>query len=94
MEDSRFQGRGSSESIPVRAPLEGTARTFDHYAVMVRYVFLILPGTRGGNIVVRPGVWEDGPAFPKRKQIKTQMVQNIENIEARTEGRRRERQVD
>jgi hypothetical protein len=91
VEDSRFQGRGSSESIPVRAPLEGTARTFDHYAVMVRYVFLIPPGTRGGNLIVLPGVREDGPAFPKRKQIKTQMVQNMENIEARIEGRRRGR---
>jgi hypothetical protein len=91
VEDSRFQGRGSSESIPVRAPLEGTARTFDHYAVMVRYVFLIPPGTRGGNLMVLPRVREDGPAFPKRKQIKTQMIQNMENIEARIEGRRRER---
>jgi hypothetical protein len=54
VEDSRFQGRGRSESIPVRAPLEGTARTFNHYAVMVRYVFLILLGTRGGNLMALP----------------------------------------
>lgn len=91
MDDSQFQGRGSSQSIPVRELLEGTARTFDHYAVMVRYVFLIPPGTRGGNLMVLPRVREDGPAFPKRKQIKTQMIQNMENIEARIEGRRRER---
>jgi hypothetical protein len=58
VEDSRFQGRGSSEYIPVRAPLEGTARTFDHYAVMVRYVFLIPPGIRGGNLMALPFIGE------------------------------------
>jgi hypothetical protein len=70
--------------------------THDHYAIMVRYVFLIPPGpdifgaggfggTGSGNIGQRHRT-----TFPKRSHIKPQMLENMERIERRIERRTRE----
>jgi hypothetical protein len=74
---------------------------------MIRYVFLIPPGMNGsrrGGIGYRridyirqmtagrqPGEQSGQTTLPPRSQIKTQMIENMENIEARIERRRIER---
>jgi hypothetical protein len=92
------RGRFSGFRMPGASGFDyETTCTRDHRAVMVRYVFLIPPDTKGarrggGNEYFRQmaaGRQEPGPALPLRSQIKKQMMENMENIEARIEGRRR-----
>jgi hypothetical protein len=95
----QWTGRGRGVGPPrVRAGggmQLGTACTYDHHAVMVRYVFLIPPDSRNGMYRV---TWNAGrglgnlgqmgePPFPTRSQIRTQMLENMENIERRIERR-------
>jgi hypothetical protein len=72
-----------------------TSSTNDHHAVMVRYVFLIppyqeSPGQNGIGLRDFGMPRFGGELFPTRSQLKTQMLENIDNIEARIERRRRE----
>jgi hypothetical protein len=98
VENGRSGGRVGLVRIPGASGFDcETTCTRDHRAVMVRYVFLIPPDIKGarrggGNEYFRQtaaGRQEPRPALPFRSQIKTQMIENMENIEARIEGRRR-----
>jgi hypothetical protein len=71
-----------------------TTCTYDHHAVMVRYVLLIPPGA--GNGILRGGLdggreWrgrlENTFPFPTRSQIRTQLLENMESIERKIERR-------
>lgn len=102
VENDRYGRRGGlrlgAPSL-VGIPTFETACTRDPRALMVRYVILIPPETKlsrrgGGDDYFRQmvaGRQEPEPAlFPLRSQIKTQMIENMENIEARIEERKRD----
>jgi hypothetical protein len=97
VEDSRFRepwlALSPQRREARRAREEMMKSTSDPERVMVRYVFLIPPGaTNAGNMSRALGGWGigqmNGPTFPGRSQIEMQMIQNMETIEARIEGRR------
>jgi hypothetical protein len=95
----RRGGLGLRAPSVVGIPTFETTSTRDPRALMVRYVFLIpleamLSRRGGGNECFRQmaaGRQASGHALPLRSQIKTQMIENMEKIEARIEGRRLER---
>jgi hypothetical protein len=94
--------RLGAPSLMLGRPFE-TIYISDLRAVMVRYVFLIPPETNWSRWSSRRGRADyfrqmaDGrqePAlgpWPLRSHIKTQMIENMEHIEARIKGRRVER---
>jgi hypothetical protein len=97
---SMLGGRGYAKRRP-RVKIMGgggmtmeTSSTNDHHAVMVRYVFLIplYPESPGRNGIGARDFGMPrfgGELFPTRSQLKTQMLENIDNIEARIERRGR-----
>ena len=68
--------------------IDETTSTSDRHAIMVRYVFLVPPGVTQNEMGRARGF--GAPTFPRRFQIRDQMKENMENIEARIEERRRD----
>ena len=66
--------------------IDETTSTSDRHAIMVRYVFLLPPGVTQNELGRARGF--GAPTFPRRFQIRDQMKENMENIEARIEERR------
>jgi hypothetical protein len=73
--------------------LDETTCTSDRHAIMVRYVFLVPPGIMNEMAMLGRGGFTGqmgAAAFPRRFQIRDQMKENMEKIEAMIEEKRRE----